>query len=83
MTITLTEEELQTLIEAAEEGQAQRRVDLVAMNKDSDVERRDIYHFQAKLDRTENVLQGVQKKMLFDEQTIGDFSAWDEMPGGF
>ena len=78
MKIALTEEELQTLIEAAEEGQAQRRAALVAMNKDSDV-----YLFQAKLDRTENVLQGVQKKMLFDEQTIGDFSEWDKMPGGF
>ena len=88
MTVTLTIEELETLYQAALEGQAALRIDIDSMQADPDVERHEMSHFRSKLYRNKTVLDEVEKRMIFtdkrstgDEQ--GDFSTWEKLPSGF
>ena len=90
MTVTLTIEELETLFQAALEGQAALRTDIDSMQSDPDVERHEISHFRSKLYRTKAILDEVEKRMIFaDKREVknspkqGDFSAWEKFPGGF
>jgi hypothetical protein len=65
VTVVLTLEEVQNLIDAALEGQIARRLDIESMASDPDVERQELVHFRARLHRTKRILDDVEKKITF------------------
>ena len=65
MTITLTEDEASTLFAAAEEAQGYRYREMRQMEDGADFERHEIMHFKSKMQRTENVLFKLEKKLTF------------------
>ena len=65
MTVVLTLEEVQNLIDAALEGQIARRLDIESMASDPDVERQELAHFRSRLFRTKRILDDVEKKITF------------------
>ena len=88
VTVILTLNELETLYQAALEGQAILRTDIDLMQSDPDVEKHELAHFRAKLHRTDTVLDEIEKRMTFREKREGsvkqgDFSTWDKITSGF
>tara|TARA_R110002020_G_scaffold49875_3_gene141597 strand:+ start:126 stop:419 length:294 start_codon:yes stop_codon:yes gene_type:complete len=65
VTVTLTLEEVQNLIDAALDGQVARRFDIESMRDDPDVERSELTHFRARMYRTKRVLDEIEKKITF------------------
>ena len=65
MTITLTLDQVEDLIDAAHEGQVARRFDIESMRDDPDVERSELTHFRARLHRTKRILNEIEKKITF------------------
>lgn len=65
VTVVLTIEEVQNLVDAAMEGQASRRLDIESMVSNPDVERHELVHFRARLYRTNRILDAVEKKITF------------------
>jgi len=65
VTVVLTLEEVQNLVDAAMEGQAARRSDIESMVSDPDVERHELAHFRSRLFRTKRILDEVEKKITF------------------
>jgi len=88
VTVILTLDEVETLYQAALEGQAILRTDIDLMQTDPDVEKHEIAHFRSKLQRTDAVLGEIEKRMTFIEKRDsagrqGDFSTWEKFPSGF
>ena len=90
MSVTLTLEELDALVQAALAGQVSLRNDIESMQADPDVERHEVSHFRAILYRRKAMLDNIEQKMISAEvhrdkvqSEQGDFSAWEKFPGGF
>ena len=65
MTITLSEQQLKTLLLAAEEAQVLRAHELAKMRENPDYERHEITHFTSKIRRTDDVILEAEKKLIF------------------
>tara|TARA_R100000458_G_C8014757_1_gene77176 strand:+ start:189 stop:461 length:273 start_codon:yes stop_codon:yes gene_type:complete len=90
MHIFLTEEEATLLLQAACENQITLASDIEKVTADPDFDKQDVYHFQAKHSRYEDLIRRVEHRLSFpktqtsfDPSTVGDFTAWNKMPGGF
>jgi hypothetical protein len=88
VTVVLTLNEVETLYQAALEGQAILRTDIDLMQSDPDVEKHELAHFRSRLQRTATVLDEIEKRMTFIEKRggsceQGDFSTWDKITSGF
>ena len=65
MEVKLTHEEAELLLQAALENQAALLTDIQDMKKDPDVDRSDVYHFQAKHARYEDAIVALSAKLTF------------------
>ena len=97
MTVTLTIEQLETIYQAALEGQAAKLelIENIQKNLDSpwksdEYDTADLRHLQSQHARTTIALDEVEKLMFFSSKgeskktpEQGNFSAWEDMPGGF
>lgn len=90
MHIFLTEDEVTMLLRAACENQVTLRADIEKIAQDADFDKTDVYHFQAKFNRYEDMIRKVEQRLTFPSipegyqaKPVGDFDSWDKMPGGF
>lgn len=65
MTITLSEQQLKTLLLAAEEAQVAREHELAKMRENPDYERHEIMHFTSKMRRTDDAILEAEKNLSF------------------
>ena len=65
MEIILTEGEAQLLLESALDNQTALLTNIKEMKKDPDFDKSDIYHFQSKHARYEDVIVSLSRKLTF------------------
>jgi len=65
MEVKLTHEEAELLLQAALENQVALLTDIQDMKKDPDVDRTEVYHFQAKHARYEDAIVALSAKLTF------------------
>ena len=90
MHVFLTEDEASMLLQAACENQVTLRADIEKIAEDADFDKTDVYHFQAKFNRYEDLIRKVEHRVSFpispkipEDNIVGDFRTWENLPGGF